>query len=444
MADAPTACDLIVEAAWLLPIAPDNKAFTNAAMAIHDGLILAVGDAEEIKQAYRASDSIHFDTHIIMPGLVNAHGHAAMTLLRGSGEDQDLQTWLNDTIWPLEARAVNPDYVRLGTELAIAEMLASGTTTFSDMYFFPDVAGQVIDQCGIRAQLAFPVFEFPNAWSQGAEDGMHKGIEVARTYRHHPLINVALGPHAPYTVNAEHLSQVAMYANEMESQVHIHLHENQQEVDDARAQTGDTWVQLLDSLGLLGPHLQAVHMTTLDDRDFATIAASGTKVVHCPSSNAKLTSGYCDIEKLRAAGVSVGIGTDGAVSNNTLNMFAELRLASLLAKHENRDPTAGAAGDMLAMATLGGAEVLGIADQVGSLEPGKAADFICINTEALDLQPIHDPFASLVHGSPGHSVSDVYIAGQPRLRNTQFTSLDVAELRTRVSAWHQAFQQETP
>lgn len=430
------ACDLIVSAPWLLPIAPNNLALKNHALAVAGGSILAVGPADVIRGEYRAEEDLELADHVLMPGLVNAHGHLAMTLLRGAGEDESLQDWLEQTIWPLESRLVNAEFVALGTELAVAEMMSSGTTTFADMYYFPEIVAAVADQCHMRAQIAFPVIERENIWSTSVDDGMHKGLALYDEFRHHPSINIMFGPHAAYTVSAENLNRVNMYANELEAGVQIHLHENRAEVDQAMQHHGKSWIQVLHEHDLLGPQVQAVHMTQVSDQDLEIIVATGTKVVHCPTSNLKLASGYCDIERFKAAGVTVGLGTDGAASNNALNLFQEARTAALLAKHHNQDPTAGSAKDMLAMATLGGARALGLSAQTGSLEPGKDADFIAVDMRALPLQPVYDPFATLLHSDAGSHVDHVYIRGHRTVADGKLTEINEADLLQRVAEWH--------
>ena len=433
-----TPCDLLVSAHWLLPIAPENSALEQHALAITDGAIVAVGPAEELQKSYEPDERLDLNHHVVLPGLVNAHGHAAMTLLRGAGEDQSLQAWLADTIWPLEGRLVSADFVRLGTTVAIAEMLASGTTTFSDMYFFPEDCADVADNLGVRAQVCFPVIEMTNVWSDGVADCLHKGLALSDTYRHHNRIDIAFGPHAAYTVSAESLEKVTMYANEIDAQVQIHLHENLSEVEGAIEQHGQTWIKTLSDVGLLGPNLQAIHMTEVNDEDRALIAQSHTRVVHCPKSNLKLASGYSNIAAMRESGITVGLGTDGAASNNTLNLFTEAHIASLMAKHESRDPTQGNAQQTIAMATLEGAKVLGIDDKVGSLEAGKQADFIAVDLNRLSMLPSYDPFAALLHGDAGNQVTHAFVSGQALYKNREFTRLDLSELTAKVREWQSA------
>ncbi len=419
----------------MLPIAPENCAFDNYALAITDGEIVDLGVAEEVQARVSPSETLSLTDHIVLPGLINAHGHAAMTLPRGAGEDQSLQAWLSDTIWPLEAKHVNADFVRLGTEVALAEMIASGTTTFSDMYFFPEDCADLVATVGMRAQVCFPVIEMSNVWSDGVVDGLHKGLALYDHYRHHERIDIAFGPHSAYTVSAANLEKVAMYSNEIDAQVQIHMHENAEEVHEAQALHGHTWIQALDEIGLLGPNLQTVHMTHVSDEDLATIASSRTSVIHCPVSNLKLASGYAHVDKYIEANVQVGLGTDGAASNNTLDLFHEAHTASLIAKHENRDPTAGNARDTLRMATLGGAQALGLERKVGSLEIGKQADFIAIDTNSLNLMPHYDPFAALVHGNAGRNVSHSYVRGEALLADRSHTSIDISALTEKVRQW---------
>ena len=330
------------------------------------------------------------------------------------------------------------DYVALGAELAMAEMLKSGTTTFSDMYFFPGIVANCAATIGMRCQIVSPIFDFPNAWAEGAEDALHKGINLYNLYRHHQLVNVGFGPHAPYTVSLDNLHRVAMYANELDAAVQIHLHENAQEVADAHAQYGSSYIAKLAAEGLLTPSVQAVHMTQLEPGDTELFVDSGAAVVHCPSSNLKLASGYCDISRYRDAGIRVGLGTDGSASNNSLDMFKEVHLASLLAKHETNNPERGNAKEMLRMATLGSAEAIGLSELIGSLEVGKAADLIAIDTLNVDLQPVLDPFATAIHGNCGKHVSHAWVQGQALLDAGTLAKIDTQELLERVITWQAA------
>ena len=287
----------------------------------------------------------------------------------------------------------------------------------------------------MRCQIAAPAINFATSWAKDADDSLHKTLNLYDEYRHHPLINIAFGPHGAYSVEQKHLTQIAMYADELDAPIHIHLHENKREVEQAQQQLGHGYVQLLNDLGLLGPRLQAVHMTELESADIEMMAATRANVVHCPSSNMQLASGSCPVATLQDQGITVAIGTDGAASNNSQDLFAELRLASLLAKHEAADPTQGDAAMMLKMATLDGAKVLGLDKDIGSLEPGKSADLIAVDTRRANMTPVHNPFASLVHNSVGSAVSDVLIAGRVLVRNGQLAKINLDELCRKAQRW---------
>jgi len=430
-------CDLIIEARWLLPIAPENRALDHGAVAVSGDRILAVGTPAELDTGYAPARRLRLPDHVLMPGLVNAHGHAAMTLLRGVAEDAPLEAWLNDHIWPMERRFVSESFVHDGTWLAMAEMIRSGTTCFSDMYFFPETVAALARQTGMRCQVAFPVIEFANAWSQSADDALHRGLALHDDYRHDDLIRVAFGPHAPYTVSRPHLERILMFSEELDANVQIHLHETAAEVAEARMRFGVSWVEMLHETGLLSPRLQAVHGTQLSPAEIELLARYGVHLVHCPHSNLKLASGVCPTTELLAAGVNVALGSDGAASNNSLDLFQEARLATLLAKI-----TTGNAGSLpesrvLEMATLGGARALGLDAITGSLEPGKSADMIAIDLSAPRFLPVYNPMAQLVHTGAGSAVTHVWVRGQPLLEDGRLTTLDEAALRARIGHWRE-------
>ena len=427
--------EFVLSATWLLPIAPNNIALADHGIAVQDGRIIALAATSELLTRYPDCAHTHLQDQILMPGLVNAHGHAAMSLMRGIGTGLALQEWLRDAIWPFEAKHMNAQAVALGTELTIAEMLLSGTTTFADMYFFPETVARVAHQTGMRCQIAAPVIDFATLWSRDAADALHKTMALYDEYRHHPLVNIAFGPHSPYSVKPKHLSQIAMYADELDAAVQIHLHETRHEVAQAHEQLGHGYVHLLRDTGLLGPRLQAVHMTQLTEAEIDIVAAARTSVVHCPTSNMQLASGTCPVAELQAQDITVALGTDGAASNNTQDLFAELRLAALLAKHSRADPTQGKANDALKMATLNGAKALGLDQDVGSLEVGKSADLIAINTQQANMAPVHDPFASLVHNSSGSAVSTVMVAGTTLVSEGQLTKINIDELCRKAQRW---------
>ena len=424
-------CDLMIRSRWCLPIALDPKPIERGAVAIEGERILAVGPAAELDARYQPKAVVDLPTHAVLPGLVNAHCHAAMSLLRGAAEDLPLEAWLNDAIWPLEGRLVSPEFVRTGTDLAIAEMLARGITCFADMYFFPEETALRAAAAGLRAQIAFPIIDFPNPWSSGSAEGFHKGLALHDTYRDDPRIGVAFGPHTAYSVEEADLQKTLMLSEEVGRPIHIHLHETAEEVAAAVARNGHSWVAHLAETGLLTPALQAVHMTQLSDDDIELVAEHGVHVVHCPTSNLKLASGICPVQRLAGAGVNVALGTDGAASNNALDLFAEARLAALLAKHLG-GAAEGKVEDALRMATLNGAAALGLADEIGSLEAGKQADLVAVDLSGPSLSPVRNPAAALVHGPAGGAVSHVWVGGRCLYEEGEYKTLDLADLTRRV------------
>lgn len=420
---------------YVLPVAPDNVVLENASLALEDGRIAAVGPRADIDARYPGADALHLDSHILMPGLVNAHGHLAMTLMRGLSESQPLDAWLQETIWPMEARCVDAEFVADGTALALAEMIASGTTCASDMYWFPEVAAETARAAGFRLQVAFPVAEFASAWARSADECIRKGLALRDRYRDEDLIQVVFGPHAAYTTGEEILRRLQILADEVDAGIQIHLHETASEVADARARTGGSWVQGLEAMGLLTPALQAVHMTQLTERELESLAIGGAHVVHCPRSNLKLASGRCRVNDLVAAGVNVALGTDGAASNNSLDLFDEMRAAALLRTSLTEDAAAAPPAEMLEMATLAGARALGLDDEIGSLEAGKRGDLVAVDLAHPGMQPVHDPAAQLVHAQAGRHVSHVWVNGRCLYEQGRFHTLDLPGILARAAEW---------
>lgn len=427
--------DEIIHARWLLPVEPADLVLENHALAVRDGRILGIAPSADAGRQWQAAREYRLDRHILMPGLVNAHGHAAMTLLRGLADDHALMEWLQDWIWPAEGRFVGEDFVRAGTRLAIAEMLRSGTTCFSDMYFFPDVAAEAVIDTGVRAQIAFPILEHPTAWARSADEYLSKGLQVRDRFKSNPRLGFAFGPHAPYTNSDATLARVAVLAAELDAPVQIHLHETAGEVAESVSTRGLRPLERLARLGLLSPRLQAVHMTQISPSDMALLVRERVHVVHCPSSNLKLASGFCPTRDLLAAGVNVCIGTDGAASNNGLDLFAEARLAALVAKGASGDPTALSAHAALRMATIAGAEALGFADRIGSLTAGKDADMIAVDVDLLGCQPVYDPHSALIYTAGAHRVSHAWVEGRLLLDEGVPLAHDTQSLLEAARAW---------
>ena len=432
-----TPIDLLINARWIIPVVPENRILKDCAIAVHQGHILAVLPQEEAAKRYAPTKVENLTDHIVTPGLINGHGHAAMTLLRGFADDQPLNDWLNNHIWPAEKQWVDEQFVRDGTELAIAEMIKSGTTCFADMYFFPEQTAQAALEAQIRCQIYFTIFDFPCAWGTGPEDYFAKGLSLHDTFRENDLINIGFGPHAPYTVGDETLKKVAVLAQEMDAPIHIHLHETAQEVEDSLQKYGVRPSQRLMSLGLLSPLTQCAHMTQVDDSDIAILQQSGAHIVHCPESNLKLASGFCPVDKLLKSGINVALGTDGAASNNDLDLFSELKTAALLAKAVSGNAAALDAHSALRLATINGAKALGIEHLVGSLEEGKHADIIAINVSDLDLQPIYDPASQLVYTNVGHRVSYSWVKGKCLMRERELLTINERELKSKVRQWQE-------
>ncbi len=430
-----TTAELILDPTWILPIVPARTVLTGHSVAIGDGKIRAIGPTARIHEQFHASAIQRLDGQLLMPGLVNAHGHAAMVLLRGLAEDLPLDAWLRNRIWPIEAQWMSQHFVADGVALALLEMLKSGTTCFSDMYFFPEVSARVARDAGMRAQIAFPLIEFPNAWSSNAAEGFHKGLALHDEYRDDPLIRIAFGPHSAYALSKHDLLKTLTYAEEIDAPIHIHLHETAAEVEQARRELGCSHIQYLADMGLLVPRLQAIHLTQVDDAELDLLAESGVRAVHCPQSNLKLGSGTCDIERFKRRGLIVGLGTDGAAANNTLDLFTELRVAALLAKTLTGDPSVLSAFDALELATLGGARVLGLDASIGSIEGGKNADLISVDLTYSAALPVHRPESTLVYGASGNHVRHAWIAGQRMLDDRKPTTLDEAAIHSRATIW---------
>lgn len=427
--------DALLHCRYLIPVIPEDTVLERHSIALVNGKIADILPRADAEQHYANLPVVELDQHIVLPGLINAHGHAAMSLLRSYANDLTLMDWLNNHIWPAEARWVSDAFVFDGTQLAIAEMLKSGTTCFSDMYFFPEAAARAAMAAGVRCQLTFPIFEFPSNWGSGPQEYLEKGLALKDQHRGSDRIRVAFGPHAPYTVGDATLEKVVMLAEELDANIQIHLHETAFEVDSAVKETGMRPVERLRRIGALSPHTQCVHMTTLNEQDIATISTNGCHVIHCPESNLKLASGFCPVNSLQKAGVNVALGTDGAASNDDLDLFAELRSAALLAKAVANDPTALAAHAAVRMATINGARALGMENLIGSIETGKQADITAVRINTLCAQPMYDPPSSLVYTSSGSRVTDVWVGGKRLLNDRQLTTLDESDLIARAMHW---------
>ncbi len=422
---------------WIITVNQAFEILQNTAIVIEQDRIIQLLPAEEIYSLsyYAEAEIFELATHVVMPGLVNAHTHASMSLFRGLGNDLPLMEWLNQHIWPAEGQWVNAQFIRDGLKLAAAEMIQSGTTCFNDMYFYPDVVAHEVQQTGIRAVVGLIVLDFPTVWARDSQEYISKAIAVFDEVKSLPLVTAALAPHAPYTVSDQPLKDVAMYSSELELPVHMHIHETAFEVAEAEKNSGMRPLQRLDQLNLLNPNLVAVHMTELNAFEIERVAEAGVNVVHCPESNLKLASGICPVADLQSNAVNVCLGTDGAASNNDLDMFGEMRTAALLAKGTSGDARACDSRQAIEMATINGAKALGLADETGSIEESKQADIIALDMSSLNTQPLYDVASQVVYACNSRQVTHVWVAGECLYNDSQFTTIDKDQLCQLVNQW---------
>jgi 5-methylthioadenosine/S-adenosylhomocysteine deaminase len=435
--NAPQTVDLLIEARWVVPVEPHNVVLEHHAVAIHGERIVGVLPIAEARTTYAPRERVELGEHVLIPGLINTHTHNPMTLMRGLADDLPLMVWLQQHIWPVEAKVIGPEFVRDGVELAVAEMIRGGTTCANENYFFPDTIGATYRKLGFRAMVGLPVIEFPSAWAKTQDEYFERAGETHDAFRNEALISTAFAPHAPYTVSDESFERIRVLADQLDIPVHLHLHETAHEVEEERKKSGLRPFQRLQKLGLVNDRLIAVHMTQLTDGEIAACAEAGVSVVHCPESNLKLASGFCPAEKVRKAGVNLAIGTDGCASNNDLDMFGEMRTAALLAKAVAEDAAAFDAGFALRTATINAAKALGMEEQIGSIETGKQADLAAIRLSDLETQPLFHIVSQLVYATGRHQVSDVWIAGKRKLAERELVDMDTADILARTHAWRE-------
>ena len=431
----PRACDLLIEAGHVVPVAPHGVVLEDHAVAVDGGVILEVLPRAEARSKYAPRETVSKPDAALIPGLVNAHTHNPMTLMRGVADDLPLKVWLQQHIWPIEAAVIGPDFVADGCTLATAEMLRGGTTCANENYFFPDVQAATYKRFGFRARIGLPVIDFPTAWAKSDDEYFDRAGEVHDLWRDDALISTAFAPHAPYTVDDGNFERVRMLADQLDIPVHLHLHETAQEVQQSIEQFGVRPIARLDRLGLINDRLIAVHMTQLTDAEIHLCAERGVSVVHCPESNLKLASGFCPACALLKAGVNLAIGTDGAASNNDLDMIGETKTAAQLAKEVAQDAAAFSAAEALRAATLGGARAMGLDHMIGTLEPGKQADIACISFDSIEGQPMFEAISQVVYASGRHQVSDVWIAGRRKLAERRLVDMDEAAIIANARRW---------
>ncbi|MGH8184155.1 MAG: TRZ/ATZ family hydrolase [Rhodanobacteraceae bacterium] len=429
--------DLLISARWVVPVEPERVVLEDHAVAIEDGTVVELLPAVGAAAKYAPRERVDLPGHALIPGLVNAHTHNPMTLLRGLADDLPLMTWLQQHIWPVEAKVIGPGFVRDGVELAIAEMLRGGTTCCSENYFFPDAQAQTYKAHGFRAMVGLPIIEFPSAWAKGRDEYFERALAVHDDWRSDSLVGTAFGPHAPYTVADESFERIRTLSDQLDLPVHLHLMETAQEVEDSKREHGLRPMQRLQKLGLVNDRLIAVHMTQTSDSEIALCAEAGVSVVHCPESNLKLASGFCPAEKFRRAGVNLALGTDGCASNNDLDMFGELRTAALLAKGVAADAAAFDDAFALRAATLNGAKALQLDSKIGSIEPGKRADLAAVRMDEVETQPLYNVVSHLAYAVSRRQVSDVWIDGRRRLADGVLVDFDLAGVMEKARRWRE-------
>ncbi len=434
MKSTPEFIDLLIEPSWIAAVDPD-VVLKNHAVAIHAGRIVALLPSAEARSRFNPAQRVLLEDHILIPGLINLHTHAAMSLMRGLADDLPLMDWLEKHIWPAETANVSTQFVYDGTRLACAEMLAGGITCFNDMYFFPEAAAAAASEFGMRAMLGITAIEFPTPYASDADDYIDKGLAVREQWLNHPLIGFCLAPHAPYTVSDTTFERLATLAAQLNIPIHCHIHETRHEIEESRRLHGLTPLARLKRLGLLGPGFIGVHGIHIDPADLELLAATGCNVAHCPTSNLKLGGGIAPVAQMRQLGINVGLGTDGAASNNRLDMFGEMRLAALLAKGSTGDASMLPAREALRMATLDNANALGLGSEIGSITPGKAADLVAVSLKGLNTKPCYDPVSHLVHVAGRECVTHVWVGGKCCVDHKTIVGDGQNDLESAIALW---------
>ncbi|WP_191600338.1 TRZ/ATZ family hydrolase [Marinomonas algicola] len=428
--------DSIVSPEWIAT-ASSQALLSNYSIVIEKGVILDILPTDICSDRYQTKNHFILGNQIVTPGFINAHGHAAMTLLRGYADDLPLMTWLKEHIWPTETKWLSKDFTVTGSELAIAEMIKSGTTTFSDNYFFSEDVGVTAQNIGIRAQLCPTILTMPTKWAGSMDDYLSRAIDTHLRFKDSKLVSGILGPHSPYVLSDDELGKVVQASQDLNCMIQMHVHETHSEITDSLENYFCRPLARLERIGMLNSQLQAVHMTQLTEHEIELIAENNVKVLHCPESNLKLASGFCPVHSLQKAGVTIALGTDGAASNNDLDMLGEMRTASLLAKAVASDATALDAETTLRMATIEGAKALNMDHYTGSIELGKAADLCATSLDEFANMPIYNPLSQLIYTATREQITHVWVAGETLLKDKQLTTIDSDELRIKVSKWRQ-------
>ena len=432
--------DLLINARWIIPVEPAEVVLEHHSVAVRGGRIVAVLARDDARSRFHPAETVELPDHILLPGLINLHTHAAMSLMRGIADDLPLMRWLQEAIWPIEVKHMSREFVRDGTLLAAAEMLRGGVTTCNEMYFYPGAAAEAFSRAGMRAVVGVTVLDFATPYASDADDYLRKGLAERDRWRDDGRIGFSLAPHAPYTVSDATLGRVASLAAELDAGIHIHIHETTQEVKDSLAQHGARPLARLAKLGLLGSNVIGVHAVHLDASDIDLLARNDCSIAHCPTSNMKLASGIAPVTRLLEAGINVGLGTDGAASNNRLDMLQEMRHASLLAKVSTLDATAVPAHTAIRMITLNSARALGLGERIGSIVAGKEADLCAVALDRIETRPCFDPASHLAYVAGREHVSHVWVGGDIRVnKGLSVLQLNDTELLAFAAVWQTKF-----
>jgi 5-methylthioadenosine/S-adenosylhomocysteine deaminase len=427
--------DQIIHAKWLISCEQNNQVLEDHALVIQDGIIKDILPSKEAPQKYPTATTQDYKTHAIMPGFVNSHTHVAMNLFRGLADDLALMDWLNHHIWPAEKAWVSQEFVYDASLLAMAEMIRSGTTCFNDMYFFLQATAKAADVAGIRANIGITVIGFPTAWAKTSDEYIAKGLAFHDEYKNHARIYTTFAPHAIYTETEDTLIKIRDLAETYNFKINMHIQETADEVNQSLAQFKLRPLRRLHNMGLVSPRLIAVHMTQIDAEDLEIIGAQKPNIVHCPESNMKLASGSCPVDTLQKMGINVALGTDGAASNNDLNMLGEMRSAAFLSKLTTKNPATLPTHNVLQMATLNGAKALGLDHVIGSLTVGKAADFIAINLDEIETLPVYHPASHVIYAASRNQVTDVWVAGKQLMQDRELLTLNEKEIKAKAKYW---------
>lgn len=426
---------IIISASWIFTSNLEGQLLSDYSIVIENDKIIDLVPQDKVFDEYEANDTYQLTNHILIPGLINTHTHAAMSLFKGFADDLPLQDWLNDYIWPAEKEFINSSFVKDGSILALSEMIKSGVTTFNDMYFFPDATAEAVKELGVRSNIGLVVLDFPTNYATDPEDYLLKGFEFRDKWRNEELITTSIAPHAPYSVSDEAFTLINTYSEELSINIHTHLHETQWEIEDSIEKYGITPVQRLNNLGIIGPSLMAVHCVHLNDQDMATLAKNKVSIVHNPSSNMKLGSGIADIAKMLKQNLNISLGTDSSASNNRLDIMEEMRLAALLIKGSTKSPESFSANEAIKMATINGAKALGLESIIGSIEKNKKADLVAIDLNSIENQPIYNPLTTLVYSSSRSDVSYVWIDGEIKLKDKKLVKIDEERIIQLAKKW---------